>query len=82
MTDELIERYLAGQASPEQCQQLRAALDADPQLVGRLYRIAERECELYELFAQGALVAAAAELEVRPTARLAQRQGREWRPRS
>jgi len=80
MTDELIERYLAGQASPEQCQQLRAALDADPQLVGRLYRIAERECELYELFAQGALVAAAAELEVRPTARLARRRhSRPWR---
>lgn len=50
--DELIDRHIQGSASEAEREELRLRLAADPTLVRRLYRAAEQECGLYDLFAR------------------------------
>ncbi len=85
---ELIDRYLAGEAHGEERAQLLARLAAEPGLVGRLYQAAERECELFDLYAPVTAVhlqpaGQRGDGEARPTVRLARRRTRSrllWLP--
>jgi predicted esterase len=82
LDEELIERHLAGDAGAEERVLLQARLAADPELVRRLWQAAERECELFDLFAPPAALPlqARGDPEARPTARLARRRARaRWR---
>jgi predicted esterase len=50
MSDRLIERWINGTASAEDRAELVELIEQDPALVDRLFRAAERDCDLTELF--------------------------------
>ncbi len=50
MSDRLIDRWVSGSASAEDRAELVELLEKDPVLVDRLFRAAERECDLAEMF--------------------------------
>jgi dienelactone hydrolase len=50
MSDRLIDRWVSGNASAEDRAELCELIEKDPTLVDRLYRAAERECDVSEFF--------------------------------
>ncbi|HEX3132037.1 MAG TPA: hypothetical protein VHX44_00475, partial [Planctomycetota bacterium] len=50
MSDRLIDRWVSGNASAEDRVELCELIEKDPTLVDRLFRAAERECDLGEFF--------------------------------
>jgi predicted esterase len=50
MSDRLIDRWVSGNASAEDRAELCELIEKDPTLVDRLYRAAERECDVAEFF--------------------------------
>ncbi len=50
MSDRLIDRWVSGTASAEDRAELVDLIEADPSLVAKLYRAAERECDLHDFY--------------------------------
>jgi dienelactone hydrolase len=50
MSDRLIDRWVSGTASAEDRAELAELIEKDPTLIDRLFRAAERECDLHEFF--------------------------------
>src|SRR5687767_707487 len=50
MSDRLIDRWVSGMASAEDRAELCELIEKDPALCDRLFRAAERECDLAEFF--------------------------------
>ena len=50
MSDRLIDRWVSGTASAEDRAELVELIEKDPALIDRLFRAAERECDLHEFF--------------------------------
>ena len=50
MSDRLIDRWVSGNASAEDRAELCELIEKDPALADRLFRAAERECDLAEFF--------------------------------
>lgn len=50
MSDRLIDRWVSGTASAEDRAELIELIEKDPTLIDRLFRAAERECDLHEFF--------------------------------
>ena len=50
MSDRLIDRWVSGSASAEDRAELVDLIEADPSLVAKLYRAAERECDLHDFY--------------------------------
>ena len=57
MDDELLSKYLSGQASDEEIARLRAAIEADPARVDGLFDAAELERDLIDLHRRGVAAA-------------------------
>lgn len=58
MADDLVSKYLAGQASDEEVARLRAQIEADPSLMDELFEGAELERDLGDVFRSGQVVVA------------------------
>ena len=67
MSDRLIDRWVSGMASAEDRAELCELIENDPTLADRLFRAAERECDLAEFFRGLPTISATAPTPPRPT---------------
>jgi len=67
MSDRLIDRWVSGNASAEDRAELCELIDKDPTLADRLFRAAERECDLGEFFRGLPLISTTAPIPPRTT---------------
>jgi len=67
MSDRLIDRWVSGMASAEDRAELCELIEKDPTLADRLFRAAERECDLAEFFRGLPTISTTAPTTPRPT---------------
>ena len=67
MSDRLIDRWVSGNASAEDRAELCELIENDPMLADRLFRAAERECDLAEFFRGLPTISTTAPTPPRPT---------------
>lgn len=67
MSDRLIDRWVSGTASAEDRAELCELIEKDPALADRLFRAAERECDLSEFFRGLPTISTTAPTPPRPT---------------
>lgn len=67
MSDRLIDRWVSGMASAEDRAELCELIEKDPALADRLFRAAERECDLAEFFRGLPTISTTAPTPTRPT---------------
>jgi predicted esterase len=80
MSDRLIDRWVSGMASAEDRAELCELIEKDPALCDRLFRAAERECDLAEFFRGLPTISTSAPVPVRPTRIRRAVSGIRWLP--